>query len=384
MIKVKKADLAFALRAVTRLMDSNPTMPILKFTKLLYMEKFLYIDAGNPSDHAFARIPAEGDPTVGCVDPRILLQLLPSLGEEIVMTPHKNKLLIKRPTGNVLLATADPELYPPNPPAKEAGDWILFPREGIKELCASLLCGTEEDGTLPTLWQNVALLRCGGEEYVAVSSDGRRTAVVDGVCQGEAGLELLIPVKALRALYALVDSLPESVTTIKIGQDKNRIWIYLGDCLRLTYGKIHTQFPDVFGQVLAKLQFTRKLEVNSEAVAGALNLVKIMGDDKTRAFRMEASAESMLFATASADRGEGSELVSVASPNGFESFTTGYNVDFLAPIFQQIDGTVTVEFAETGKGRVDYPLKVVYQGANVRSSWLIASLNIFPKAEVKE
>jgi DNA polymerase III sliding clamp (beta) subunit (PCNA family) len=379
MIKVLKSDLFPALKSIVRAIPNRPQPAILQFCRLQLAAGFLFIEAGTGNNRTMVRVPATGDEIVGCVDPKVLLNLIPRLPDQIELRPHKNKLLIKRKEGNILLATADASVYPTSP-VTPITDVVTIPRGVVRGMVETLLCGTDEQRQSTTAWQNVVLVRTGGPEFVAVSSDGNRIALVDGKCTSEAGTELLVPLKALRALHALVNELPADVTEIDVGQDENRIWIKAGQYLRMSQAKYTVKFPDVFGQILAKLDFEDKAEADGVQVRGALQLMRSMADDRLRSFRFEVvPGTGLIFVTESADRGEANEIVQVNS--GDVSLTTGYNVDYLSPIFEQVEGPVTMEFAEQAG---THPLKITHQGEHVRSSWIVQSLNIYPGSKKTE
>jgi DNA polymerase III sliding clamp (beta) subunit (PCNA family) len=381
MIKVLKSDLAPAIKSVTRAIPNKPQPEILRFCRLQLAAGCLFVEGGAGNERTLVRIPAEGDDVVGCIDPRVLLDLIPRLPDTIEFRPHKNKLLIKRKEGNILLATADASAYPTSS-VTATTDAITIPRVVVREMVKTLLCGTDEMRNSTTAWQNVVLIRSAGPEFVAVSSDGNRIALVDGKCSSEAGTELLVPLRALRALDALVNELPETVTEIDIAQDEHRIWIKAGPYLRMSHAKLTVKFPDVFGKVLTALDFQQKTETSGAALQGAIQLMKSMADRRLRSFRLEASTDKLVMATVSPENGEASEIVA-ATGNIEKAFTTGYNVDYLSPIFEQVKGeTVYLEFADQ-KGV--FPLKIVHDGEHIRSSWIVQSLNIYPGSKkIKE
>lgn len=375
MIQTSRTDLSFALKSITQTMQNTPAVPILAFARFQLTGEYLYIDAGSSSGHSFARIPASGKDLVGCVDPRLLMGILPMLPEQVELKPEKNKLLVKRPTGNVKLATADPSNFPDPPSSKDVKSWIKFPREAMRETIKTLLCGTEETNVAPRLWQNVAQVRCTGDSFTAISSDGQKTAIVEGACEGEA--EILVPIPALKAIYAIVeDDYLSTIESIEIGQDERRVWVRIGDGLKFMFVKIDCKFPDISGKVLGKLTFDRTASFEVGQFNNALKLVRVIAGKEDRGFRLEAQEGQLSLFTASKDRGEASETIQAETGKEFESFVTGYNADYLVPVFAQVSGRVSLEFAQMHEKY--YPLKIVHQGEHIKSVWLVQSRNIYP------
>jgi DNA polymerase III sliding clamp (beta) subunit (PCNA family) len=386
-ITILKTDLALALRAANQVMANKPPLPILANVRCNVFDGHFHLDAvGMQGYSSQARFPAQhdaGSEASFLVNAKVLANNLQRFPEKVEMRLLRNKLQIASVTGGrIALMLADYDAFPPLPSPDDAGDWIRFDLDDLADTARGLLRGTDEMAHTDRPWQNVAHFICAGEEFLAISSDGKRTATVDGKCSGPAGIAMDVPVRALRALESVrggVRTVTEGPIPVELGEDPHRTWMRVGNVLRLCFSRQHVQFPDIAGQILSKLRFDDRVRVVARALQTAIETAAAIGHQReasdrfAHGFRLEANPHSIVVATEVKDRGECEEEVVHSSV--LPSFTTGYDYDLVLPVLRECEGEAEIAFAEQGLNR---PMRITDETDRLRCSWIVQSLNIYP------
>lgn len=379
-MKINRSYLSKVMQLASRFAPTNKVHPALSCVRMqVWEEGAMLICATNGKDSIFARLPvSDPKPFTALVPAGTLNSVLGQLtDEEVTFKIVKNRFIIQRKNGNISMLTMDLGYFPGLPPIDDAGNWIQIETSDIHEMVKSLLCGTSEEKTSVSSYRNIAMIRSAGPEFLAAASDGDRMALVDGKCSSEAGIELYVPLQALRAIDSALTSL-KTAKTVYIGESKKQIWVKVNEHLQFCFTKLTAQFPNI-DQVLSANQFTLSASVKTEELSRAFSLARVMGD---LAVRLELKGKKGKLAAAKKE-GDLEQEFDINQTKPFD-VVTGYNSDYIIPILQRIESEyVGLDLCHTeakGNRPETFTLRITQETERLRSSWIVQSLNRYPGA----
>lgn len=342
------------------------------------------ISATNGKDSIFAWLPVtDPKPFAALVPAGTLYSVLGQIaGEEVTFKMVKDRFVLQRKNGDIRMMTTDLGYFPAQPAIDDATNWIQVETADIHEMVKSLLCGTSEERASTTSFHNVAMIRSAGPEFLAAASDGNRMALVDGKCSSEAGIELLVPLQALRAIDSALTSL-KTAKTVHIGESKKQIWVRVNDYLQFCFTKLNVKFPNV-DQVLSATKFTMSASAKTKNLMSAFSLARVLGDVGVR---LELGKGKGRLIAAKKDAGDVEEEFEINQAAPFE-IVTGYNSDYIIPILQRIESEYAgLDICHTeakGTRPETFTLRITQETDRLRSSWIVQSLNKYPGAKLEK
>lgn len=187
---------------------------------------------------------------------------------------------------------------------------------------------------------NGALFRFTPGKLTIVCTDGRRLAMDEITAQGEAQGDLIIPSKAVAELMRLAK---KGALAVEFDQGRAS---FSTETDTLTTKLIEGSYPN-YKQVIPS-ETTATLEVNREALIGAVNRVALLTNERTAAVKLGLSASSLLIHSNTAEVGEADEKIDCSFKG--EPFDIHFNPAFLVAPLRQLDTErITLNFARDGR-----------------------------------
>ncbi len=171
---------------------------------------------------------------------------------------------------------------------------------------------------------NGARLEIRPAELRMIATDGHRLAYIavprGGEGQGEA--KFIVPRKTLLELVKILGEDPEA--RIDLTEGENHLFFRLGERL-LVSKKVEDQFP-AYEKVIPQGN-DRLVEVEREALAGAIRRVSLLANERSRAVRLAIQEGTMEVSSQSPELGEARESVEVNYQG--DELTIGFNGQYL-------------------------------------------------------
>ncbi|MBE88224.1 MAG: DNA polymerase III subunit beta [Rhodospirillaceae bacterium] len=167
-----------------------------------------------------------------------------------------------------------------------------------------------------------------------VATDGHRLARVEmPLPNGADGMPgIIVPRKAVNELRKLIDEVEEEV---EVSLSDTKIQFAFGDVV-LTSKLIDGTFPD-YDRVIPDGN-DKKLEVNCDDFAAAVDRVATISTEKSRAIKLTVEAGNIILSASSPESGTATEEIEVDYAQ--ESIEIGFNARYLLDIAQQIEGAM--------------------------------------------
>jgi DNA polymerase-3 subunit beta len=227
-ITIKREELARAIGAVSRVVESRNIMPILSSLKLSASGDTLAITATDlaivASVNAVATVSAPG---VVCVEAKLIGDIAKKAGGDISMTVDGDLLIVKSGRSRFSLKMLDPRDFP----SLDAGEYDAEFSADLGGLMAGVSFAIGHDATRDFL--NGVFIHAKNGKLVAVATDGHRLARVVGEDAPDF-VGVLVPEKA-------VGIIPKGVTQVSVSEEKLRV---VGSDITITTKLIAATFPD--------------------------------------------------------------------------------------------------------------------------------------------
>tara|TARA_Y100000590_G_scaffold258192_1_gene289875 strand:+ start:1295 stop:2413 length:1119 start_codon:yes stop_codon:yes gene_type:complete len=168
----------------------------------------------------------------------------------------------------------------------------------------------------------------------AVATDGHRLALAE--CPVPKGAKeipnIIVPKKAVSEIRRLLEQIEEE---IRISVSKSQIVLSLGTTI-LTTKLIDGTFPD-YQRVIPE-DNNKTLEVNCSDFKNAVDRVSTISTEKSRAIKLELSANNIKISANSTDSGSALEEITAAYKG--DPLQIGFNSRYLLDVASQIEGDV--------------------------------------------
>jgi DNA polymerase-3 subunit beta len=170
---------------------------------------------------------------------------------------------------------------------------------------------------------NGLLLECRGGSLRCVATDGHRLAMCD--LEGEAGFEqdrqVIVPRKGILELSRM---LTDADAPVDLALGRNHVRVTRGDTV-FTSKLIDGRFPDY--QAVIPVGAEREINVDRQAMLGALKRAKILSNEKYRGVRLEAGDGQLKIVAHNPQQEEA--VVEIEANCNFDQMTVGFNVVYM-------------------------------------------------------
>ena len=172
----------------------------------------------------------------------------------------------------------------------------------------------------------------GAQVMRAVATDGHRLARVEmPLPEGAAGMAgIIVPRKAVLEVEKLLE---EAGDTVEVALSETRIRFAFNSTI-ITSKLIDGTFPDYERVIPAGND--KKLEVDGESFAKAVDRVSTISSEKSRAVKLALDQDRLVLSASSPESGSATEEMSVSFTSG--DLEIGFNSRYLLDITSQIEG----------------------------------------------
>lgn len=337
-LAIERADLHAALGRVAKIVEARSTIPILSFLRLSAQDGALTITGTDLDIEATTIAPADvgaaGEATVAAREFASIVAKL-AAGAQVALEAADGKIVVKAARARFTLATLPVEDYPSVPPLNAACAFALDAQAFAAHLGqVAFAISTEE--TCYYL-NGVYLHQHVGEDgpmLRLVATDGHRLARLEIVApDGSSALPgVIIPRKAVDEVRRLGKDAEGAVEIAVSAERVSFAFTHKGARTTLISKTIEGTFPDyarVIPQVSERLAVAKR-----EALAGALERVRTIGDKGKRGMRFIFADGRITLTMSNPDLGEAVEEVDVdydTSP-----LEIGFNAAYLAEIIDTL------------------------------------------------
>ncbi len=181
----------------------------------------------------------------------------------------------------------------------------------------------------------------GGKVLRAVATDGHRLALVEAPLPAgaEAMPGVIVPRKTVQEVLKIVGDIDEGDVAVSVSETKIR---FSTPDVQLTSKVIDGQFPE-YARVIPYGN-TRRLEVDAEEFARAVDRVSVVSAERTRAVKLMLDEDRLVLSVNSPESGAAEEELAVAYAD--EPLEIGFNARYLTEIAGQMDRENAVFFFE--------------------------------------
>jgi DNA polymerase-3 subunit beta len=331
-LTIAQTELLQALQVVSNAVPTRTTLPVLSNILVEAIEDRVQLTATDLdlaiSTRAKANVADAGSLTVPAKKLFELVRKLPK--EELRVDAKDLTLNVGSKTGRFKFLCIRPDEFPAVPVVSPDASISIDPVT-LERLVRRTIYAVSTDETRPAL--NGALLQVREGELRLVATDGHRLARASvkpagGIHAAPKG-DVILPLKALNQLIRLI---PGASGPIEIGISRNHARFAIGETT-LTTKLIEGPFPN-YEQVLPK-QNNKRLTVNREELAQALDRVSVFSDSLTKQVKLALRPDKVTLIVQTPDQGEATEELSVRYQA--DDLDIGYNASYLLDILRTIE-----------------------------------------------
>lgn len=381
-IQVNRVQLERAARAASHCLEKKNTIPVLKTFHLTFGNELVL--AASDLDHSVAISvdSSQGDGSSLCVDGRTLTSILSKLSDDYIEIETVNeRLVIKRSGGDIVLRILDGDQFPDIPSGQS--DVVSFPVEEMQEICRSVLLGSRDNVEDPRFSVvDISITRNLIEgRFRCLASDGHRLAQVSGLCNTEQTepFKINLPIKAIRILTVMTRN---GEGLVSFGQSANHVHCSIGRS-QFAFRTSTAQFPNI-QDFLDRRIYDHVVKVSAEGLAESLSLVGSVLGQRSEAVKFEFNG-NLTISASDAELGEIEDVIDTGID--FEPFETGFNINYVLPIIQSLDGDIDLGFykevtqhkdkdGNVTSEAISWPMRVSKFHNNVTSSFDVMSLRM--------
>lgn len=327
---IRKEDLARAVGAVAKVVESRTTIPILSNILLDAGDGKLKVTGMDLDIEASTSVEATVNvPGRITVNAKLLGDLAKKATGDVTMTLEAEKLIVKYGRSRFTLHTLPAEDFPDLGVPK-------FDAEFEIDLAALFAPVAFAISTEETRWYLNGVYFRGGDETVAVATDGHRLAKHIGpILPAFDGR--IVPRKT-------VGLIPKGTVTVSVSSTKIRI--VSGD-LTIISKLIDGTFPDYERVIPTAERNDKVVTVDRDAIMKAADRVATVSSERGRAVKMTIAPGSVRLVVNSADAGSAEDEVE-ADYSG-EPLDIGFNEQYVRDVFGTLPaGPVSLALADSG------------------------------------
>jgi DNA polymerase III subunit beta len=348
-VTVERAALLKSLGHVHRVVERRNTIPILANVLIRADDDVIKLKATDLDievvEKAAAEVGKAGAITVPAHMIYDIVRKLPEGSQLSIETSEDRATLALRAGRSRFSLQTLPETDFPDLAAGEMTHKFMLPARDVRRLIDKTQFAISTEETRYYL-NGIYLHTTGkpGQESVrAVATDGHRLAQVDLRAPAEAsGMPgIIVPRKAVGEVQRLIEDLDANVA-IELSSAKIRFTI--GDIV-LTSKLIDGTFPD-YARVIP-LGNDRKLEVDRQEFAAAVDRVSTISSERGRAVKLSLTQGNLVLSVTNPDSGSATEELEAHYDS--QPLDIGFNSRYLLDIAAQIEGdTAVLRLADPG------------------------------------
>ena len=329
-----------ALSHVQSVVERRNTIPILSNVLLQARGDVLRLMATDLElevvEDAPATVEAEGAVTAPAHLLHDIVRKLPEGSQIRIDEPEAGRVVITSGRSRFMLSSLPPEDFPELAAVEPTNVFTIAP-EDLKFLVDRTRFAISTEETRYYL-NGIYFHTSETEDGVvlrAVATDGHRLARAEVEApEGAVGMPgIIVPRKAVLELMRLFDAADGD---IEVALSENTIRLSI-DGVVLTSKLIDGRFPDY--ERVIPLNNDKKLEVDTQLFARAVDRVSIVSSDKGRAVKLSIAPDTVLLSVNNPEAGSAEEELA-ASFNGGE-MEIGFNARYLLDILGQFGGDTT-------------------------------------------
>ena len=336
-LSIERASLLKAVAQAQSVVERRNTIPILA-NVLIEAEgdtvQFRATDLDiEVVDRAPAKVERAGATTVSAVTLNEIVRKLPD-GALVTLTEDSasGRLSIEAGRSNFSLATLPKEDFPVMASSEYTTNFSAA-APVLRRLFdkAKFAISTEETRYyLNGVYMHIADAD-GGKMLRCVATDGHRLARIDAELPADASdmPGVIVPRKTVGELRKLLDD-DDMQIAVSVSETKVR---FATPDITLTSKVIDGTFPD-YTRVIPSGN-TRKLEVDADEFAKAVDRVATVSSERSRAVKLQLGEDKLTLSVNAPDSGAAEEELAVAY--GDESLEIGFNAKYLLEIASQVD-----------------------------------------------
>lgn len=340
-VAIDRSVLLKSLGHVQSVVERRGTIPILANIKLDAAEEQLELTATDMDMAEVERIGAAIDaPGAVTVPAHMLYDIVRKLpdGAEIRLEEKEGSVAISAAHSRFSLATLPVEDFPAMAEGDLAHTFVLSAAE-CKALVEKTRFAMSTEET--RYYLNGVYLHTAEQDGVsvlrAVATDGHRLARIEvALPAGASGMPgVIIPRKTIGEISKLLE---EGVGEVKISLSDSKIRFVCGSAI-LVSKLIDGTFPD-YERVIPQGN-DRIMEVDSQALAKAVDRVSVISADKARGVKLALEGGKLTLSASSQEQSHAQETLEVTY--SAEPMEIGFNARYLMEVLAQIEGG-TVQF----------------------------------------
>lgn len=321
-ITIKREELARAIGAISRVVESRNIIPILSNLKLAADGDTLTITATDLAIVASVKAAADvATPGAVCVEAKLIGDIAKKAGGDLTLTAEDGVLILKSGRSRFSLKTLDPRDFP----SLDDGGYDAEFTTDIGALLGAVSFAIGHDASREML--NGVFLHTSGGKLVAVATDGHRLARVRGDDAPEFE-GVIIPEKA-------VGVMPKGVATVSVSAEKVRV---AGDNLTIVTKLIGLQYP-AYERVIPR-ENDLAVVVDRDEMMRAADRVVTVSSEKSKGVKLSIASGAIVF-SARSDLGAAED--EVAAEYSGEPVEYGLNSLYLRDMLNALPpGPVTI------------------------------------------
>lgn len=175
----------------------------------------------------------------------------------------------------------------------------------------------------------------------AAATDGHRLSKIEiALPSGAAGMPgVIVPKKTIGGVRRLLE---EGAETVEVGVSQNKIRFGIGNAV-LVSKLIDGTFPDYERVIPAGND--KIMEVNTKALAEAVDRVSIVANDKLRAIKFSLEPGKLTLSASSPEAGTASEELEVRY--SADALEIGFNARYIMDVLMEVEGDAQFVFADS-------------------------------------
>lgn len=330
--KVERTELMRTLAAVSKVVDTRNTIPLLSHVLLSAANGTLSIQGTDLDIQAQGTVPADGDLALVAVPGRDLDSIVRRLaGTDVELDQDGEHLVVRSGRSRFRLPTIAADGFP----QLDGGAFTATLETNLKSLVDRVSFAAGVRDNMPVLVGTY--LHCDGDTLVAAATDGKRLVRAEG-----GAVEEFTPVVLPPKLLAHIPA-----GQVQVEVSSNRIRLTQGS-LVITSKLLEDKYPDYMR--LWPSDHSVTVTVDRRELKAAAERVALVGDENLgRGVRFSVEDGSVTLAVRSHSRGEAIEEVAA---EGEGSGEWGFNCSFLAEMLGAVPGE-TVTLSLGGKTGAD-------------------------------
>jgi DNA polymerase-3 subunit beta len=333
LVKASRETLLKPLQAVSGIIERRHTLPILSNVlihrtgkRLAFVATDIEVEISAESESE-----AQGDATGVTVGARKLLDILRALPDqsEITLSLADRRLQAKSGKSKFQLQTLPPEDFPRLAAPEGAAVSFELPQTALKRLLALVQYAMAQQDI--RYYLNGMLVVVDSAELRVVATDGHRLALVTRpIGATEVGhREVILPRKTIMELSKLLSD-AETPVMVELFPSQAR---FRFDGVVLTSKLVDGKFPDY--QRVIPAAHSKRVRVNRQALAQALQRAAILTSDKFRGVRWVLSENNLRITCNNAEQEEAQEELELQYQG--EALDIGFNVQYLLDVLTNLD-----------------------------------------------